>query len=60
MRHYTSLKKATTVSTYNFFGYWKHFHILEKLGASLGRVFPVIWGEWVSALCHCDQSPLGT
>ena len=33
---------------------------MEKLGASLGRVFPVIWGEWVSGLCHCDQSPLGT
>ena len=31
----------------------------EKLGPSLGRVFSAIWGEWVSWLCHCDQSPMG-
>ena len=59
MRYYASLK-ATTMSSYNCFGYWKHFQILEKLGASLGRVFSAIWGEWISELCHCDQSPLGT
>ena len=59
MRYYASLKD-TTVSSYNCFGYWGHFHILEKLGASLGRVFSAIWGEWVNGLCHCDQSPLGT
>ena len=59
MRYYPSLK-ATTVSSYNCFEYWRHFHILEKLGASLGRVFSEIWNEWVSGLCHCDQNPLGT
>ena len=59
MRYYASLKD-TTVSSYNCLGYWGHFHILEKLGASLGRVFSAIWGEWVNGLCHCDQSPLGT
>ena len=42
-----------------FWGHWEHFHIFEKLGASLGRVFSAIWVEWVSGLCHCDQSPLG-
>ena len=52
--------EATIVSSYNCFGDWRHFHILEKLGSSLGRVFSAIWGEWVSGLCHCDQSPLGT
>ena len=57
--YYTSLK-ATTVSSYNFCGYCRHFHILEKLGTSLGRVFSAIWGEWVSGLCHCDQNPLST
>ena len=59
MRYYASLK-TTTVSSYNCFGYWGHFHILENLGATLGRVFSAIWGEWVNGLCHCDQSPLGT
>ena len=59
MRHYASLK-ATAVSSYNCFGYWGHFHILEKLGATLGRVFSAIWGEWVNGLCHCDQRALGT
>ena len=34
--------------------------IYEKLGARLGRVFSAIWGQWVSGLCHCDQSPLVT
>ena len=37
-----------------------HFHILENLGASLGRVFSGIWAEWASGLRHCDQNPLGT
>ena len=23
-------------------------------------VFFAIWGDWVSGLCHCDQSPLVT
>ena len=48
------------MSSYNCFGYLGHFHILEKVGASLGRVFSAIWGEQVSELCHCNQSPLGT
>ena len=48
------------MSSYNCFGYWGPFHILEKLVASLGKVFSPIWSEWVSVLCHCDQSPLGT
>ena len=47
------------MSSYNCFGYWRDFHTLEKLGASLGRVFSAIWSEWISGLCHCDQSPLG-
>ena len=59
MRYYARLK-ATTVSSYNCFRYCRHFHILKKLGACLGRVFSAIWGEWVNGLCHCDQSPLGT
>ena len=59
MRYYASLK-ATTVSSYNCFGCWGHFHILEKLGATLGRLFSEIWGDWVNGLCHCDQSALGT
>ena len=57
---YFAILKGTTLSSYNCFGYWGHFHILEKLGASLGRVFPALSGEWVSGLCHCDQRPLGT
>ena len=48
------------MSNYNCFGYCGHFHILEKQSSSLGRVFCAIWGEWVSGLCHCNQSPLGT
>ena len=36
------------------------FPLFEKLGASLGRVFSAIWGEWLSGLRHYDQSPLGT
>ena len=59
MRYYASLK-ATTVPRYYCFGYWGHFHILEKLGPSLGTVFSAIWSEWVSGLCHRNQSPLGT
>ena len=59
MRYYASLK-TTTVSSYNCFGYWDHFHVLENLGASLGRVFSAIWGDWLNELCHCDQSPLGS
>ena len=59
MRYYASLK-ATTVSSYDSFGYCQHFHIFGKLGASLGRVFSAIWGEWVNGLYHCDQNPLGT
>ena len=31
------------MSSYTCFGYWGHFHILEKLGLSLGRVFFAIW-----------------
>ena len=58
MSYYASLK-ATTASSYNRFGYWRHFHICEKLSSSLGRVFSAISGEWVSGLCHCDQGPLG-
>ena len=58
MRYYAILK-ATTVSNYNRSRYCRHFHILEKLGASLGRIFSAIWREWVRELCHCDQSPLG-
>ena len=59
MRYYASLK-ATTVSRYNCFGYWGHFHTLENLGAGVGRVFSAIWGDWLSRLCHCHQSSLGT
>ena len=59
MRYYASLK-ATTVSYYNCFGYRGHFQILEKLSSILGRVFCAIWGEWVSGICRCNQSPLGT
>ena len=59
MRYYAGLK-ATTVSNYNRFEYCGHFHILEKLSSSLGRVFCAIWSEGVSGLCHCNQSPLGT
>ena len=59
MRYYASLK-ATKVSSYNCFGYWGHFHILEHLVASLVRVFSAICCEWLSGLCHWDQSPLGT
>ena len=43
VRYFASLK-ATTISSYTCFGYWGHFHILEKLGLSLGRVFSAIWG----------------
>ena len=56
---YASLK-TTTVLSYNCIGYWEHFYILEKLGASLGRVFSAIWCEWLNGLWHCDQSPMGT
>ena len=59
MRYYASLE-ATTVSSYNCFGYWKHFHILKKLSGSLCRVFSAIWGEWVTGICDFDQSPLDT
>ena len=59
MRYYASVK-APTVSNYICFGYSGHFHILEKLSSRLGKVFCAIWGEWVSGLCHCNQSPLGT
>ena len=59
MRYYASLE-ATTKSSYNCFGCWGHLPILENLGASLGRVLSAIWGEWLSGLCHCYQSPLGT
>ena len=52
--------KATIVSSYNCFGYWEHFHILENLGAGVGRVFSGVWLEWLSGLYHCHQSPLGT
>ena len=31
-----------------------------SLKATTVRVFSAIWGEWVSVLCHCDESPLGT
>ena len=43
MRYFASYK-AITISSYTCFGYWGHFHILEKLGLSLGRVFSAIWG----------------
>ena len=59
MRYYASLK-TITVSSYNCFGYWGHFHIIEKLGASLERVFYAVSSELLSGLWHCDQSPLGT
>ena len=57
-----ALKKLTLFSLSNpvSFNEQDHFHILEKLSSSLGRVFCAIWGEWVSGLCHCNQSPLGT
>ena len=48
------------MSIYNCFGYCGHFHILERLGASLGRVFSAIWSEWLNGLWHYDQSALGT
>ena len=48
------------MSNYNCFGYWGHFHILENLGAGVGRVFSTIWSEWLSGLCHCHQNPMGT
>ena len=51
---------ATTESSYNCFEYCGHFHILENLGESLGRVFTAIWSVWLSALCHCNQSSLAT
>ena len=59
MRYYASLK-ATTVSGYNCFGYWGHFHILENLSASLRRVFSEVWFEWISGLFHYDQLSLST
>ena len=59
MRYYVSLK-AITVSSYNSFGHWGHFHISEELGANLGKVFSAIWGGWLSGLWHCDQSSMGT
>ena len=57
-----ALKKLTLFFLSNpvSFNEQDHFHILEKLSSSLGRVFCAIWGEWVSGLCHCNQSPLGT
>ena len=55
MKYFASLK-ATTVRSYNYFGYRGHFHILGKHVASLGRVISAIWGDWVSELCHCDQN----
>ena len=55
MRYYASLQ-ATPVSNYNCIGKWCHFHILENVGAILGRVFSAIWDELLSGLCHCDQS----
>ena len=59
MRYYASLK-ATTLSSYNCFGYWGHLHIFGKRGGSLGRVICSTWGEWLSGICHFDQSPVGT
>ena len=47
------------LSSYNWFGYWGHFHILEKLDASLGRVFSGNWGGWLGELWLWDQSPPG-
>ena len=58
MRYYASLN-ATTVSNYNCFEYCGHFLILEKLSSNLERLFCAIWGEWISGLCHCNQSPMG-
>ena len=64
MRYFASLK-ATVISSYTCFGYWEHFHVLEKLDLSLGRVF---WGVMAlklglslqfGVLWHCDQSSLG-
>ena len=48
MSYYASLS-ATAMSSYNYFRHWGYFHILEKLGLSLGRVFSgyfqsIIWG----------------
>ena len=60
MRYYASLKITTVSSYYCFVSIGGHFHISEKLGASVGRVFSAIWGEWLGGLCHCNQSPLGT
>ena len=59
MSYYTSLK-ATAGSRFTCFRYWGHFHILEKLKASLRRVFSAIWGEKLGWLRHCNQTLLGT
>ena len=38
-------------------GAFPHF---GKTRSKSGTVFSAIWNEWVSGLCHRDQSPLGT
>ena len=48
------------MSSYSCFLYLRNFDILEKLVASLGRVFSANWDEWVSRLCHIDQTQRGT
>ena len=44
MSYYASVKTITTMSSYNYFRYWGHFPILEKLGLGLDRVFSAISG----------------
>ena len=31
------------ISSYTCLSYWGYFHILKKLGLSLGRLFSAIW-----------------
>ena len=43
-KHIFAQWERLPMSNYNCFEYWEHCHILEKLGLSLGREFPAIWG----------------
>ena len=47
MRYYASLRPLQCQAITALGMYWRHFHILENLDASLGRVFSAIWDEWV-------------
>lgn len=57
MRYYASLE-ATSGSSHNSLGYWGNFHVLEKLGVSLARVFSA--NECLNGLRHRNKAPLGT